>query len=192
MNKYNCWVDGSLKGNRLEGQDNPDILHGGWSCIICNENDDILDIIYSGKLGTTSNRMELTAVLEGLKYFQEPSTITFYSDSEYVTMGLRKYIEENFTVTNQMANYDLWNKIYNLCDKHSVNIVWVKGHNNIELNELADFWAQFAARCLNLQRDEHTNNSKESRESLVSESSTWGSYGFNFRQENGKITYSLG
>lgn len=190
--KYICWVDGALKGNRIEGLTNPDILKGGWSCIICDELGEIIDILYSGKTGTTNNRMEMMAVLEGLKYFTEPSIIKFMSDSEYVVNGISDYIQHNYTFVKNAANYDLWSQIYDLLNIHKVEIEWVKGHNNTELNELADFWAQFAARCLNLQKDEYINNSKESGESLVSESSAWGSYRFNFRQEDGKITYSIG
>ena len=190
--KYICWVDGSLKGNRIEGLSNPDILKGGWSCIICDEFGRILDILYSGKTGTTNNRMEMMAVLEGLKCFTKPSTITFMSDSEYVVRGVSRYLKENYRIKESAANFDLWTQIYDLINNHNVTIEWVKGHNNNPQNELADFWAQFAARCLNLPKDEYTNNSKESGESLVSESGAWRSDGLNSGQENGKITYSLG
>jgi len=51
--------------------------------------------------------MELTAVLEGLKYFQEPCNITFYSDSEYVVNGLNYHIKDKMSVTDKMANSDI-------------------------------------------------------------------------------------
>ena len=60
------------------------------------------------------------------------------------------------------------------------------------MNNRADELAQFAATCLNLPEDEHINKSKESRESLVPESETRRSTGFNVRSKDGEITYTLG
>lgn len=37
---------------------------------------------------TTNNRMELRAVLETLKYFEEPVELTIISDSQYVIGGI--------------------------------------------------------------------------------------------------------
>lgn len=60
------------------------------------------------------------------------------------------------------------------------------------MNNLADELAQFAATCLNLPKDEYIDKSKESGESLVSQSETRRSYGSNVRSKNGEITYSFG
>lgn len=60
------------------------------------------------------------------------------------------------------------------------------------MNNEVDELCVFAARCLNLPKDEHINKSTESRKSLVSKSETRGSNGFNVGSKDGEITYSLG
>lgn len=44
--------------------------------------------LYQGMTNTTNNRMELRAVLETLKYFEEPVELTIISDSQYVIGGI--------------------------------------------------------------------------------------------------------
>jgi ribonuclease HI len=65
MNKYYIYSDGSLKGSYLTKETKPQ--RGGYSAIICDENKNIIKEIYGGKLKSTSPRMELTGVLEGLR-----------------------------------------------------------------------------------------------------------------------------
>ena len=69
---------------------------------------------------------------------------------------------------------------------------WTKGHADNKMNNEVDELCVFAAQCLNLPEDEHINYSKEGRESLVPESSTRRSNGFDVGSKDGKITYSLG
>lgn len=76
MSKYIIYTDGSLKGTTTK--------RGGYSAIICDESENIIQEIYGGFINTTSNRMELKGVLEGLKCIKEPSEITVISDSQYV------------------------------------------------------------------------------------------------------------
>lgn len=51
-------------------------------------------------------------------------------------------------------------------------MIWTKGHADNEMNNRADKLAQFAAKALNLPKDEHINNSKENRKPLVPELET--------------------
>ena len=68
---------------------------------------------------------------------------------------------------------------------------WTKGHSDNDMNNEVDELCVFAARCLNLPKDELFDQSKESGESLVSVSEAQRSYGTNDRTENGEIVYSL-
>ena len=61
---------------------------GGWAAILCavNEKGKVIKetVISGGQEMTTSNQMELTAVIEGLKRLQSPIDITIVTDSKYV------------------------------------------------------------------------------------------------------------
>jgi len=185
MKKYKCYTDGSYQAS---------IKRGGWASIILDESDNIIAELHNGNTHTSNNRMEIRAVLETLKYFKEPSDITIISDSMYVVNTIqegwaKKWFEEE---DYSKSNLDLWFEVLDYLDFHKVTIQWVKGHAHNELNERADELCVFAAQCLNLQRDEHIDYRKKVRESLVSESGTRGSNGFNVGSEDGEITYSLG
>ena len=73
--KYKAYVDGSYQSS---------INAGAYSSIICHEDDSIVQELCQGFLHTSNNRMELKAVIETLKYFEEPVEIEIISDSKYV------------------------------------------------------------------------------------------------------------
>ena len=100
---------------------------------------------------TTNNRMELLAVIKGLEALKEPCQVTLYSDSKYVVdaieKGWVKKWQANGWKRNQkeMAlNVDLWERVLPLLEKHSVKLIWVKGHANNTENERCDFLARQA------------------------------------------------
>lgn len=183
MNKYTIYSDGSCKGNGS----------GGWASIICNESHEVITELYGGSLKTTNNRMEIKGVLEGLKYIKEPSEITVISDSQYVVNTIDEgWLSKILLSPDNYCNIDLWQEMAQLLNYHNVTMIWTKGHASNEMNNRADKLAQFAAKLLNLPEDEYFNNSEENRKSLVPEFETRWSDGFNSRQENGEIVYSLG
>ncbi len=146
MQKRICYTDGSYQES---------INAGGWASIILDENNHLITRLYQGATYTSNNRMELKAVIETLKYFNEPTDITIISDSQYVISNIvngtaKKWLlEGDFT----KKNLDLWFELLELWDKHKVEIKWVKGHNGDKWNEEADKWCTFAAKCLNLPKD---------------------------------------
>ena len=188
MKKYKCWTDGSLKGHVGISS------KGGWGSIICDESENIIQELCGGFTNTTNNRMELRAVLETLRYFKEPAELEITSDSQYVVNSINEgWVQKWFEDKDySKKNLDLWFELLDYLQFHKVTMLWTKGHANNDMNNKVDELCQFAANCLNLPKDEYTDNSKEIGESLVPESETRRSDGFNVRQENGKITYSLG
>lgn len=88
MNKYIIFTDGSLKGNYLKKDEKP--LRGGYAALIYDENLKLIREIYGGLLNSTSQRMEVMAVIEALKTITEPSEIKIISDSQYVISTLTK------------------------------------------------------------------------------------------------------
>jgi ribonuclease HI len=109
---------------------------------------------------TTNNRMELAACIEGLKALKTPSSVTVCSDSKYLVDAVakgwaRKWQRNGWmrTKTDAAENYDLWEQLLELCNKHSVEFVWVKGHAGNTENECCDRLAVAAAADKNLPPD---------------------------------------
>ena len=104
---------------------------------------------------TTNNRMELTAVIEGLKCLKEPCEVTVYSDSAYTVnafingwvYGWEKsgYIKSD---NKPVLNEDLWRELLALTRVHRVNFIKVKGHADNEYNNICDKLATDAVKNL--------------------------------------------
>ena len=106
--------------------------------------------------------MELRAVLETLKHFEEPTELLIISDSQYVVNSIANGSVERWIKEDNLSkkNLDLWFEIIDLLHKHSVTFQWVKGHDGNKWNEEADKWCTFAAQCYNIPRDIWTIPSK--------------------------------
>lgn len=98
---------------------------------------------------TTNNRMELMAVIAGLKALKKDGMhVTIYSDSQYVVKAveegwLNTWIKTNFK--GRKKNPDLWKEYYLLSQKHRIKFVWVKGHADNPFNNRCDELATEAA-----------------------------------------------
>ena len=107
---------------------------------------------------TTNNRMELMAVIAGLKALTKQNIgITIYTDSQYVLNSVEKKWLDNWVRTDFKGgkkNKDLWMEYYHLAKKYSVKFVWVKGHAENRYNNRCDELATYAADGDNLLVDE--------------------------------------
>jgi ribonuclease HI len=98
-----------------------------------------------GDANTTNNRMELTAVIEGISALREPCNVVLTTDSKYVvdsiTLGRvydwkkRGWIKSD---GKPASNIDLWEKLLPLLEINNVRFVWVKGHAGHPENERCD------------------------------------------------------
>lgn len=120
---------------------------GGWAATI--NYDDRYDIISGYHVSTTNNRMELTAVVEVMKYLidKKYTKIIINSDSAYVVNGVNKgWIHEwakkgwKTKAGSDLANADLWKKLYKLYTSKKLTIVFnkVAAHSGHTFNEIAD------------------------------------------------------
>lgn len=141
MKKVEIFTDGACKGNPGPG---------GWGAILRYGTAE--KEISGGEKSTTNNRMEISAVLEALKCLKEPCEVTLYSDSQYVCNAINKGWAKKWRANNWMRNktdpalnVDLWKEMLELCDKHKMTIVWVKGHAGHPENERCDRLAVAAA-----------------------------------------------
>ncbi|MCY4586829.1 MAG: ribonuclease HI [Bryobacterales bacterium] len=100
---------------------------------------------------TTNNRMEMTAVLEGLSTLREPCRVTIEVDSEYVKKGITEWMagwkrRSWKTVTKQpVKNQDLWRRLDEAVARHDVKWRWVKAHAGHADNNRCDELAREAA-----------------------------------------------
>ena len=81
---------------------------------------------------TTNNRMELMAVIAGLKALKKTGMhITIYSDSQYVVKAVEEGWLNNWIRTNFKGgkkNPDLWRTYHEIAQRHVIKFKWVKGH----------------------------------------------------------------
>ncbi len=137
---YEIYTDGAC-------EDNPG--PGGYAALIMQDGE-VLDKIKGSRKDTTNNRMELRAVIEGVKYLDENSRVKIYSDSQYVHQGLQNWLDtwkqNGWQTANNEAvkNQDLWQQLDELRDKYELEIIKVKAHNDNQLNEKADKLAKEA------------------------------------------------
>lgn len=109
---------------------------------------------------TTNNRMELMACIAALQSLLVPSTVVLHSDSQYVVKGIEKGWAKKWRKNGWMRtseepalNADLWAELLDLCDRHSVRFVWVRGHAGNSENERCDSLATAAALGRQLSED---------------------------------------
>lgn len=131
MKKIVLYTDGACSGNPGPG---------GWGCVL-KYGEHRLEL--SGyESDTTNNRMELTAAIKGLEALKEPCEVDLYSDSAYLTDAFLKgwitsWKKNGWHKSNKepVLNRDLWERLIELTDMHSVRWYRVKGHStNIENN----------------------------------------------------------
>ena len=115
---------------------------GGWGAIL--QYRDAEKELHGGEPETTNNRMELTAAIEALSALKRAAPVDLYTDSKYLRDGVTQWIhnwKKNGWKTSSkkpVKNADLWQKLDDLLDRHSVDWHWVKGHAGHDLNERAD------------------------------------------------------
>lgn len=133
LNRVEMWTDGACKGN-------PGV--GGWGAWLRSGGHE--KELFGGELETTNNRMELTAVIEGLAALKRPCNIVLHVDSTYVMNGITKWIhgwkKNNWRTANKqpVKNMELWQQLELETKRHSIDWRWVKGHSGDPGNERAD------------------------------------------------------
>ncbi len=94
---------------------------------------------------TTNNKMELTAIIEGLKALKEPCKVEIYSDSSYCVNAINNnwitaWRSNGWKTSDkkEVKNIELWQELLEYMKKHEVTFIKVKGHADNELNNLCD------------------------------------------------------
>ena len=145
MKTVTLYTDGACSGNPGPG---------GWGAIL--EYQGAEKELSGGEAVTTNNRMELTAVIEGLSALKEPCIVELYSDSKYVIDGLSLGWAESWRQKGwrkadkkPALNPDLWERLLELTAIHQMRYHWVKGHAENEKNNRCDQMAVAESKKFN-------------------------------------------
>lgn len=142
MKSVEIFTDGACKGNPGPG---------GWAALLRmgpHEKE-----ISGSEPQTTNNRMEMMAVLRGLKALTQPCDVTIFSDSRYVIDGMTKWIHgwrRNGWINaskKPVRNADLWQDLAEAAAAHTIRWEWVRGHAGHPENERVDRLACAAAEA---------------------------------------------
>ena len=139
---YEVYTDGAVSGNGKA--DAP----GGWAYVIIKDGS-MIAYDSGGELGTTNQRMELTAALKACQAVEamDPfATVKLHSDSAYFVRCFKENWWKNWRANGwknskkePVANQDLWEGIIPFFMKApGYDFIKVRGHQGVEWNEVVD------------------------------------------------------
>ena len=157
LKEINLYTDGASSGNPGPG---------GYGVILKYLNNQ--KELSGGFRRTTNNRMELMAVIEGLKSIKEKCKVNIHSDSKYIVDAIEqewiykwKSLGWKRNKKQKLLNPDLWQELFGLLQKHEVKLFWVRGHNGHPENERCDYLAVKASQQPDLPADKYFESSPE-------------------------------
>ncbi len=139
MNKIDIFTDGACSGNPGPG---------GWAAILRTGPHE--KELSGGEHTTTNNRMEMMAVIAGLKALKAGAAVTIHTDSRYVMDGASKWIlgwkKKSWKTADKkpVKNEDLWRALDAEMTRHKIRWIWIAGHSGHPENERADQLARDA------------------------------------------------
>lgn len=131
--RVRLFTDGACRGNPGPG---------GWAAILDAKGR--RRELSGAEPRTTNNRMELRAVIEGLRALRRPCEVEVWTDSRYVVDGMSSWLEAwkrrgwRTAAGRAVKNEDLWRELDRLAERHRVSWHWVRGHDGHPENERCD------------------------------------------------------
>lgn len=128
-----AFTDGACRGNPGPG---------GWGVLLRYRGQE--RELYGGEAHTTNNRMELEAAIRALEALKRPCRVHLTTDSRYVRQGITEWMAQwkrrgwQTAARKPVQNQDLWRRLDELVQHHSVKWHWVRGHAGHPENERAD------------------------------------------------------
>ena len=134
MNQLDLYTDGACSGNPGKGGFGAVLIYRG-----------VVKRISGSFEQTTNNRMEIFAVIAGLRELKESCDVTIYSDSAYVVNAFENHWIESWARNRwrtasgeEVKNQDLWRLLLIELEKHRYRFVKVKGHADNAYNNACD------------------------------------------------------
>ena len=138
LSEVHLFTDGGCSGNPGPG---------GWAYLLQHPATGKQIERSGGERETTNNRMELTALIEGLSALKKPSCVQLFTDSVYVGKGISEWMtkwkangwrrKEGKRMV-AVKNEDLWRRLDELLQTHEVRYTRVAGHSGHPENERVD------------------------------------------------------
>ena len=145
MKEIDLYTDGACSGNPGSG---------GYGAILIYRG--VEREISGGEPSTTNNRMEIYAVIAGLRCLKEKCKVNIYSDSAYTVNAFNQHWIDNWMKSGwkkadgkPVLNAELWQELYSLVRQHEVRFIKVKGHADNEYNNRCDALARAAIKNMN-------------------------------------------
>jgi ribonuclease HI len=136
------YTDGACSGNPGPG---------GWGALLKYNGRE--KTVSGGERHSTNNRMEMRAVIEGLKALTMPCHVKIHSDSALIINAFTKgWIESwkkrGWKKSNKkpVENRELWEEIIEAGEGHVLEWIKVKGHSDDVLNNRVDALAVEASQ----------------------------------------------
>ena len=125
-----------------DGAYSPKRNMGGWAFVVVKDNVKIYSEFFP-EPDTTNNRMEITAIIEAIKWSSENG----YKSIEIVTDSM--YVVGTMTMNwKRKKNVDLWEIMDTVCMNMDITWTHVKGHSGDRYNELCDALAVEATKTI--------------------------------------------
>ncbi|QDV21928.1 ribonuclease HI [Aureliella helgolandensis] len=146
LREVELYTDGACSGNPGPG---------GWAFVLRDKKTRKELTGSGGERDSTNNRMELQAVIEGLKALKKSCRVHLHSDSNYVLQGLQSWmagwkkkgwVRMEGGKRKPVANVELWQELDRLIPLHSLSYHHVKGHSGHPENERCDVMAVEASQ----------------------------------------------
>ena len=144
--KVTIYTDGSSRGNPGPGGYGSVLLYTDRTGTLHKKE------VSEGFADTTNNRMELMAAIAALEALNRPCEVDLYSDSRYLTDAFNKHWIESWIKRgwrkadrSEVLNVDLWQRLLEAAEPHSIRWIWVRGHAGNPMNERCDELATRAA-----------------------------------------------
>jgi ribonuclease HI len=140
------YTDGACSGNPGPG---------GWAFVLRDVKTKKELTGSGGERDSTNNRMELQAVIQGLRSLKRRCHVELYSDSSYVLQGLQSWVQgwkRNGWMRKEkgklkpVKNVELWKELDQLVTKHQIEFHHVRGHSGHPENERCDEMAVAASK----------------------------------------------
>ncbi len=138
LSEVHLFTDGGCSGNPGPG---------GWAFLLRHPVTGKQLEKSGGERETTNNRMELTAVIEGLAALKKSARVELFTDSVYVGKGMSEWMpkwkangwrrKEGKRLV-PVKNEELWQQLDTLLQQHEVRYTRVAGHSGHPENERVD------------------------------------------------------
>jgi len=133
---------GPQTGLFTDGSSRPNPGPGGWGAVFVRDGA-IIAQASGAEPHTTNNRMELTALIEGIRMLPAGEGGPVYTDSELCVNTINRWAESWARrgwrrKTGAVENLDLVRPLFELCRERGLKLEWIKAHNGWLWNEYAN------------------------------------------------------